>query len=935
MKANPLILLAAALACGSTRAQNVLPADDFPNLPPGFLLPILADGTGAINGRINFSTDTDAFGIQVGLNAVLTVYTTGTTDTRGVLRRQTSAGWVDVVAEEGGTGNFRISRPLDPGLYAIVVSGKLSTNSGAGDYGLKVEITPATPPPANVPDIAIPEVPQGGQLAFGPVPLNTTASRAFTLRNTGLANLEISGVTISSANTAGAVTTGPFMIDGSGARTIAPGGSAQVLLIFKPLTAGAFTAQVRAASNDPDENPYIFTVTGSGQSTAPPPAGEIGMTLGNADIASGGTVDFGTLALPSTAPAVRELIISNSGESDLQIGAIQINPLPTASPLPAPPAGFFRVLTPPSLLVAPGRSTVLRLGAGGNVIVPPGRYTMEATVQNSDSDENPCRLLLTAEIKEAPSPEPAKIEVASGGAAMADDGTLDFGSTPTGTPLTRSVTVRNAGTGELKLTGITVEWAGPIIAIWPPPPLPFMLQGAEPRSVAPGASTEFRVIFPATTPGSAEALLNILNNDSGGNPFTITLKASASGDPVPPPAPEIAVSLQDADLPQNSAVDFGRTSLRVQVKRTLTLSNQGTAPLIVRPAIQPVGRLRTATPLFFRFASPPASTIAPGATIPLDIVFLPLANGTFEALLNISSNDRDENPYRLKLTGKGGTDTTAVPDIALALGDAPLPVNGLLDFGTMVPGRTVTKEIKINNTGTGDLRLGRILISRPPEAAPAAAGVVVNAPLTALPFRALPPPGGIVPAGGSAILRVVYAAPAFGSHAAGLTIESNDPDESPWPVNLKGASSGQAPAPPEISVNSGEDDLPIGGVLDFGEVAMGQSSRKEIMVSNSGTGDMRIAGFSVLPAALTANDALVSIPAAAQVRVVSGPAVIAPGASSLFVLEFLSFAPGAAAFNARISSNDADENPYSFSIKGTVTGGIVPPPVVDPAVVTP
>src|SRR6188474_1609009 len=105
MKVTLIPLLAATLAGGNVFGQNVLP-DDYPNNPPGFVLPIPADGRASANGRINYVEDRDVFSFQVGANATLTVYSTGTTDTNGVLKRLSSAGWTNLVTEEGGTGNF-------------------------------------------------------------------------------------------------------------------------------------------------------------------------------------------------------------------------------------------------------------------------------------------------------------------------------------------------------------------------------------------------------------------------------------------------------------------------------------------------------------------------------------------------------------------------------------------------------------------------------------------------------------------------------------------------------------------------------------------------------------------------------------------------------------------------------------------------------------
>lgn len=948
MKSNLLpLLVASALLTAGARAQILPPADDFPNLPPGFMLPITPDGAATITGVINSNTDTDAFSFQVGLNGGVRIATTGTTDTNGTLKRQTSAGWTTVVSEEGGTGNFSISRVLDPGLYCIVVGGRPAANAAgtlAGAYVLTVNLSPPTPPAPG--DIDLPDVPHGSTVAFGAKALNTLTSKQITVRNTGTGSLQVNGITLVSSNTpAGGVATntGPFFIEGGAARTIAAGGSSTFRVNFRPTVAGNFTGTVNVASNDPDENPWNFIVTGSGEAAPPPGAPEIGLALGGQDVASGGTVDFGTIVVPSTASVVRELIISNTGTANLQLGAITLVELPLGSPLPSAPPGFFRVLSPPAPVVEPGRSTVVRFGAGGiNIpLTPSPRYLIHANIQNSDADENPYQLLLSAQIETAPPPAAGEIAVFSGETELADDGTLDFGATPTGTPVERVVTIKNSGDADLRISGIMVEWSGAVIAIWPPPPVPFRVEGVEPRTVAPGASTSCRVIFPATTPGTAAARLIINNSDADENPFAIELTAVAEGVPPPPVAPEIAVSRGDVDVPVGGTLDFGRTPLTVPVTRTLTVSNTGTAVLQVRSAILPAVRTNAAnaagavnTGLPFRFSGEMFTRVEPGARRSLSIVFQPRSNGPHEALLVISNNDRDENPYKVKLTGQGGSDSAAQPEIALSLGDADLPQGARINFGEVAPGTSVTREVRIANSGTGDLRLGRISFEAPPAPVDPAAGVNAGGilpPVGALPFRALPPPDNVVPAGRSAILRVVYMAPPSGSHTAVLVIESNDADESPYRLNLAGSSTGVVPAPPEIGVSAGGENLPIGGTLSFGVVAQGTSTRREIVLTNTGGGELRLSGFSILPAEFMANDALVWTPPNALVRVVSGPGVIAPGGTGTFVLEMMAFTPGPARLHARIGNNDPDKNPYSFAI----TGEVLAPPVVDPPLIDP
>jgi hypothetical protein len=115
-----------------------------------------------------------------------------------------------------------------------------------------------------VPEIAV-EQPAGTNLtdggaavAFGAVNLGTTpAVRSFTVRNTGSAAL--TGLSITRNGThAGDFTVGTL------ATSVAAGGSATFTVSFAPGAAGARTAAIHIASNDPDENPFDISLSGMG-----------------------------------------------------------------------------------------------------------------------------------------------------------------------------------------------------------------------------------------------------------------------------------------------------------------------------------------------------------------------------------------------------------------------------------------------------------------------------------------------------------------------------------------------------------------------------------------------------------------------------------------------------------------------------------------------
>ncbi|WP_163411588.1 BspA family leucine-rich repeat surface protein, partial [Flavobacterium ajazii] len=86
-----------------------------------------------------------------------------------------------------------------------------------------------------------------------------TVARTFTVENTGAVALNLSGVAISGTNAADfTVTTQPT------SPVAATTGTTTFAITFDPSAAGTRTATVSIANNDTDENPYTFTIQGTG-----------------------------------------------------------------------------------------------------------------------------------------------------------------------------------------------------------------------------------------------------------------------------------------------------------------------------------------------------------------------------------------------------------------------------------------------------------------------------------------------------------------------------------------------------------------------------------------------------------------------------------------------------------------------------------------------
>jgi hypothetical protein len=223
------------------------------------------------------------------------------------------------------------------------------------------------------------------------------------------------------------------------------------------------------------------------------------------------------------------------------------------------------------------------------------------------------------------------VEFTSGGSSE------DFGSPLSGESVARTFTIRNAG--ETPLIGIAATCEGPQAA-------DFILGAPAATSVPPGGSTTITVTFQATSGGDKEAFLKISSNDADENPFEVALL----GD-VRIPMPEIVVmqpagsSLADG----TGKKSFGTVKIGSKGStKTFTIKNTGTADL------SGLSILKSGSHKSDFIVGPlQGSTLMPGASMTFKVTFKPKTKGTRSAALRIKSNDADENPFDVKLTGMG------------------------------------------------------------------------------------------------------------------------------------------------------------------------------------------------------------------------------------------------------------------------------------------
>lgn len=192
----------------------------------------------------------------------------------------------------------------------------------------------------------------------------TATSLTYAIANTGTSALSIGGLgTVAGVNCSAAVITAP-------AATVAAGGATELVLSVTPTASGAWSFPVSFATDDADENPTDWTVSGTAD---PAPAPVIAVSRGGATIAHGSTDSVaGTMAGSATTLTYA---IGNTGGASLRIGT------------PGPISGSscsVAIATAPAGTVAPGAATSLAL-----TVTPSGAgaWSCAVTLTGADGDE--------------------------------------------------------------------------------------------------------------------------------------------------------------------------------------------------------------------------------------------------------------------------------------------------------------------------------------------------------------------------------------------------------------------------------------------------------------------------------------------------------------------------------------------------------------------
>lgn len=570
-----------------------------------------------------------------------------------------------VISAPATTPGFRVA--LASNNAAIVIGPASLVPTGATSQQFKVTVNPVSTsqvvtltasdgqvsrtfaiqlnPPAAALSFSVSSV------AFGTVPVGTTATRSVTVTSSGTAPLVLSNLSVSGTNFA--ATSGLPI-------TLNPGQSTVLTVSFAPTAEAATTGQLTLANNSTNGN-AVLALNGSGGPLL------TGFSCANASMSGSGTdLCTVTLNVPAIAPGFRVALASSNpaivvGPASLvpagatsQQFKVTVNPVSTAQSVTltatdgqATKAFVIQIMPPfPSMSLnttAVDFGTVpLSIAATKSVTVT-SNGTAPLVLNQATLTGTGFGITTALPITLNPGQStvislafaPASEGVTSGQLVLASNstgGAATVGLTGNGGPLLTSFSCSSASvTGAVTILCTT---------------------GINAPALAPG----FRVGLSTNAVAVSVGPASLVHTGMTAQQFTVNIAPVTSSQIAVLTASDgfasIAFSIQlntafPVLSPETTLVDFGNVALQVPVTRIVRLDSTGTLPLVITN----VG----ITGSGFSLASAPLPmTLNPGQSSTLSVVFDPQVEGASIGQVTIASNASPANLV-IPVTGAGAT----------------------------------------------------------------------------------------------------------------------------------------------------------------------------------------------------------------------------------------------------------------------------------------
>ena len=461
--------------------------------------------------------------------------------------------------------------------------------------------------------------------------------------------------------------------------------------------------------------------------------------------------------------------------------------------------------------------------------------------------------------------------------------TVNPSSITAGNNVTVSYTIRNQGSGNAGFTNTKIQIKDASLNTWYD-----STHGTGSLGAGSTVLESETINIPSNAPGgtyTAYVILDVFNainqsntsNDQGNRPFTVI---------APPEITVFGNGILISDGATNPLAtnwtDFGTiTQAQGGLSRQYMVRNDGGSTLTLGSVSVPSG---------FTLTEGLSPSLAPGASDTFTVRLDDAAPGIKSGQISFSNNDSNENPFNFSITGR-----VIAPEITVSGGGSnisdgdttPNPSDGT-DFGTAVQGQAGPNySYTVRNDGDTTLTLGSVNVP---------SGFTVIEQLTSS-----------LSAGFSDTFTVRLDTATLGTKSGQISFSNNDADETPFNFSITGT----VLAAPEITVLGNGTSIADGDTTpgsadytDFGSVIEGQTGiTRTFTVRNDGGSTLTLNGLTA-PSGFSITEGLSSN--------------LAAGASDTFTVRLDGTTPGIKSGQISFANNDGDENPFNFSIMGTV-----------------
>ncbi|MEI9977858.1 MAG: choice-of-anchor D domain-containing protein [Edaphobacter sp.] len=439
---------------------------------------------------------------------------------------------------------------------------------------------------------ASPSAPGVPQVTLGTLSAfpSTTVGVASTAQSVTLTNSGNASLSLTGISIMGA-NASSFAESTTCGNLLAAGNTCAIVVTFTPSTAGALTAAISVA-DDASGSPQTVAISGTGTLAPIPQA-----------VFSPATLSFPGTTVGVTS-AAQIVTLSNPGTTPLSISGITITG--------ANNVDFAETNTCGASLVAGGTCTI------SVTFIPATPGSLAASISVADNASgSPQTVALTGTATAVPTSQ-----------AVLSPVSLSFPTTSIGSAAAaQSITVSNPGTAILNISNIAITGTNSSS---------FSETDNCDISLAPNASCTISATFSPSAGGSLTAAVSVAD-DATGSPQTATLSGTGT----------IAQTPQAVFSP--TSVAFLNTAVgSTSAPQTLTLSNPGAMPLNLS-AITLTGTNPTS---FSSTGGTCGTTVAPGGSCTIALVFNPVAAASYSANLSVADNVAG-SPQLISLTGTG------------------------------------------------------------------------------------------------------------------------------------------------------------------------------------------------------------------------------------------------------------------------------------------